>query len=318
VAARCGFAYYVVNQEEAFSRRVLDYFVDEYRSGRTPNPCARCNADVKFMALSLLARDLGAEAVATGHYARLERSGPEAPVRLRRARDRRRDQSYFLFDVEPDHLARAIFPLGELEKEAVRAEARRLGLRCAEKPDSQDVCFVEGRDYRDFLRERADTSRPEPAGDIVDREGALLGHHEGVSGFTVGQRRGAGVAAGRRLYVLQVDAPSATVVMGEREDLLCAGLSLTSVRAHAAAGASFAASVQVRYRHAGAAARVTLGPDGVAEVELLEPVAGVSPGQAAVFYEGDVVLGGGWIAATRASGSRCAGARPSARAQGAA
>jgi len=298
VAAAFGFPYYVLNQEELFSRRVLDYFVEEYRSGRTPNPCARCNADVKFTALARLAVELGAEVLATGHYARLEAAGPGGGRRLLRARDLRRDQSYFLFDVEEDLLERASFPLGALTKEEVRAEARAMGLACAAKPDSQDICFVEGSDYREFLAQRTAGLPAERSGAIVDRSGGVLGRHDGVSGFTVGQRRGAGVAAGRRLYVVEVDAPSGRVVMGERGDLLCGGLILSSVRLRAPAGgaASFDATVQVRYRHAGVPARIHMQEEGTARVELLDPVAGVSPGQAAVFYKGEEVLGGGWIA----------------------
>jgi tRNA-specific 2-thiouridylase len=300
VAAQCGFPYYVVDQEEVFSRQVLDYFVEEYRRGRTPNPCARCNADVKFTALARLAGELGAAALATGHYARLADDAVTGARRLLRAKDRRRDQSYFLFDVEPEHLAGALFPLGDLTKEQVRAEARALGLRGADKPDSQDVCFVEGRDYRDFLKERTAGLTPEAPGAIVDRSGGVLGRHEGISGFTVGQRRGSGVAAGKRLYVLDVNAATGQIVMGERDQLLCGGVTLTAARLRpgAVGDEGTVLTAQVRYRHAGVPATVFMMEGGAARVTFLDPITAVSPGQAAVLYDGDVVVGGGWIDAT--------------------
>jgi tRNA-specific 2-thiouridylase len=305
VAAQIGFRYYVVNQEEAFRREVLDDFTRAYREGRTPNPCVRCNAGVKFEALVKLADDLGAEAVATGHYARLTDDPVTGERALRRGLDREKDQSYFLFDLDPAHRRRALFPLGGMTKAEVRREAVALGLATAGKPESQDVCFLEGGDYRGFLA-RHDNGQAEEPGEMVDTAGRVLARHDGISGFTVGQRRGLGVSAPRRLYVLRVEPEARRVVVGPEEDLACAGLSVTGLRLDAAAGSgSFEALVQVRSRHAGAAARVTPLPGGEASVEFLEPVAGVSPGQAAVFYQGDRVVGGGWIGNTvPAAGSR--------------
>jgi tRNA-uridine 2-sulfurtransferase len=301
VAGQVGFPYYVVNREESFGRRVLDDFVSEYRRGRTPNPCVRCNAEVKFETLARLARGLGASAVATGHYARLDRDPITGRGRLLRARDAAKDQSYFLFDLTEDQIEMALFPLGDLTKQQVRDEAVRLGLATAGKPESQDVCFVEGGDYRSFLHRRmADVGSPERDGEIVDTSGRLLGRHEGLSGFTVGQRRGLGVASGRRLYVVEIDASSRRVVLGGEEDLMRDAIALDPVRFHGApagdrVAAPFEALVRVRYRHAGAAALVTPRPDGGATVAFHEPLRGVSPGQAAVFYDGDLLLGGGWI-----------------------
>ncbi len=300
VADVFGFPYYVVNTEDLFRRKVLDYFVGEYGRGRTPNPCVRCNAEVKFETLARLAADLNAGRVATGHYARIEQS-PGGGHRLLRACDAGKDQSYFLFDLTPAQMALAMFPLGGMRKEQVRAEALRLGLAGAGKPESQDVCFIEGGDYRDFLRSHA------PVGDaggregpIVDTSGVPLGRHEGISGYTVGQRRGLGVSSSRRLYVVAVDASRDTVVLGGREDSMCAGLSLSATRFDAdAPGEPFPAVVRVRYRHAGANAMVRPLPGGRAEIDFEEPLPGVSPGQAAVCYDGDRVLGGGWIDTVR-------------------
>ena len=302
VASVMGFPYYVINKEELFSRRVLDYFVSEYRVGRTPNPCARCNADVKFEALVGLARSLEADAVATGHYARLAEDPVTGHRRLMRAADQAKDQSYFLFDLTQEQLDMAVFPLGDLTKQQVREKAARLGLDSAGKPESQDVCFVEGGDYRDFLRRRSSSDGlSEPEGEMVGLEGEMLGRHDGLSSYTVGQRRGLGVAASRRLYVVAVEAATNRVVLGGEDDLLCDRLSLTGVRCATSddQGGPFEASVRVRYRHAGAAASVTLEAGGRATVIFHEPQRSVSPGQAAVLYDGDFVIGGGWIDAVR-------------------
>jgi len=300
VADQVGFPYYVVNQEELFSRRVLDYFTAEYRSGRTPNPCVRCNADVKFETLARLARDLGAGRVATGHYARLDDDPLTGRPRLRRAVDLSKDQSYFLFDLSPEHLRAAFFPLGDMTKEQVRREAHLLGLATADKPESQDICFVEGGDYRQFLHRRAaaDTAAaPEPAGEIVDTGGAVLGRHEGLSGFTVGQRRGLRVASSRRLYVVSLDAASHRVVLGGEDELKARAIMLTGTRwiPFDRPAAPFETRVRLRHRHAGAGCHVACDDDGGARVTLTEPQRGVSPGQAAVFYDDDTVIGGGWI-----------------------
>jgi len=256
----------------------------------------RCNAAVKFETLVNLAADLGAERVATGHYARIE-SGPDGRRRLLRARDARKDQSYFLFDLTPAQRDLAMFPLGLMTKEQVRAQAHELGLAGAGKPESQDVCFIEGGDYRRFLESRLPArGAGRRAGRIVDTAGAPLGRHDGITGYTVGQRRGLGVSSSRRLYVVAVDASRDEVVLGGREDLMCAGLSLSAARFESQGSREpFDAVVRVRYRHAGAAARVTSLAGGRATIVFEEPLPGVSPGQAAVCYDGEMVVGGGWI-----------------------
>ena len=319
VASQFGFPYYVVNQEEVFSRNVLDYFVDEYRRGRTPNPCVRCNGDVKFEALGRLAVDLGATQVATGHYARLDSCPTTGRRRLLRALDAGKDQSYFLFDLTQEQLSLALFPLGELTKEDVRREAEHLGLATAGKPESQDVCFVEGGDYREFLRRRSERDRVlEQDGDIVDSAGRVLGAHHGLSGFTVGQRRGLGVSASRRLYVVSVEADTRRVVLGDESELSAAALTLTGVTwlGSDAPGAPFETLARVRYRHAGVRCLVVPAAGGTARLTLLEPQRGISPGQAAVFYDGDVVLGGGWIDQVERSGVTPAARLSAGKAEG--
>ena len=300
VANAFGFRYYVINREEAFARHVLDNFVDEYRQGRTPNPCVRCNAGVKFETLTRLARELGADKVATGHYARLVDDPVTGRPRLLRAHDEEKDQSYFLFDLSPEQLERAIFPLGEKTKSEVRAQAVRLGLSMAAKPESQDVCFVEGGDYREFLHRRmADAGRKEQEGDVVDTHGAVLSRHAGLSGFTVGQRRGLGVTTGSRLYVIRLEADANRVVLGGEDELMCSALTVTGTRFHGescdSADRSFAARVRVRYRHVGAEAMVVPHDGERSTIRFEQPLRGATPGQAAVFYDGDMVLGGGWI-----------------------
>jgi tRNA-specific 2-thiouridylase len=324
VAAQVGFRYYVINQEEAFRREVLEDFARAYRAGRTPNPCVRCNAEVKFEALVKLADELGAEAVATGHYARLGVDPATGGRTLHRGLDRDKDQSYFLFDLEPAHRRRALFPLGEMTKAEVRREAASLGLATMGKPESQDVCFLEGGDYRRFLA-RQGNGHAEAGGEMVDTQGRVLSRHDGISHYTVGQRRGLGISSARRLYVLRVEPATRRVVVGPEEGLACAGLTVSGLRLDAAAAGQgpFDAVVQVRSRHAGAAALVTpvLVGDAAdagdtaagATVEFLEPVAGVSPGQAAVFYRGDRVLGGGWIESTWPAVAHPAATRPEAR-----
>jgi tRNA-specific 2-thiouridylase len=275
-----------VDHEEEFRAAVIDDFVAEYAAGRTPNPCVRCNEHVKFGPLLARARALGASRLATGHYARLEGGA------LRRAVDEGKDQSYFLFAMPRATRDFVLFPLGGMTKEEVRGHAARLGLPVAAKPESQEICFVPDGDHAGFVARNA----PVAPGEIVDETGAVLGRHEGVHGFTVGQRRGLGVARGAPQYVVSVDALTRRVTVGPRVRLRRERLAVADVRWSAAAPAApFTAAVQVRHRHRPAPARVV--PDGArATVELLEPLEnGAAPGQAAVFYVGDEVVGGGWI-----------------------
>jgi tRNA-specific 2-thiouridylase len=257
----------------------------------------RCNSEVKFATLEVLARDLGAQAIATGHYARLcddERTGER---RLLRARDGDKDQSYFLFDLTPEQRRVAMFPLGEMTKDDVRAQARALGLATADKPDSQDVCFVEGGDYRGFVGARmAQRGLREEEGAMLDAAGNVIGQHRGVSHYTIGQRRGLGVAASRRLYVIGIDPTANIVQLGDEEDLACRELRLSGLRLHTPfPQEGFETLVKARYRHPGIQGVVTPDGRGGARVTLRDDLRGAAPGQAAVFYDGDRVVGGGWI-----------------------
>ncbi len=294
VAAAIGIPHYILNFEKQFQETVISNFVREYASGRTPLPCAHCNSDLKFSTLLDRARGLGAEHVATGHYARVEQS-PAGRWLLRRSLDPEKDQSYFLFSLTQDQLARAVFPIGELGKPDVRLQARRLGLSVAEKPDSQEICFVPDGDYADFV------ARTEPsvarAGAIVNEQGHELARHGGVHRFTVGQRKGLGVSGPAPMYVLKIEAESGTVTVGARAaldktTLTASGVNWVSVDAPAE---WLPGAAQIRHRHHAATARVRALDTNRAELEFLEPQSAITPGQAVVFYDGDVVVGGGWI-----------------------
>lgn len=293
VAARLGVPYYVLDYTEQFGREVVARFGEGYLAGRTPNPCIECNRRVRFGALLDRVEALGCDVLVTGHHARVDHV--DGRFRLLAGRDAAKDQSYVLHMLGQAELARIVLPIGEMTKYEVRAEAERLGLRTATKPDSQDLCFVQG-DYRDFLREHfPETSR---TGSIVDSDGAIVGSHDGVSGFTVGQRRGLGVAVGEPRYVVKVDAATATVTLGSRAALEAEGCVLENVSfvggADPADGLGVAVKVRYRSRPVPAALfRVEAGW----RVRFDQPIEGVAPGQAAVFYLGDEVLGGGTIVA---------------------
>lgn len=294
VAEDLGFAHFVVDYTVPFADHVVKPFVAAYAAGETPNPCVWCNDRVKFRPLFAHAARLGCDYLATGHYARIDRSG--SVPRLRRAVDARKDQSYFLFSLSSAQLSRTLFPLGELTKEEVRAIAAAAGLATAHKSESQDICFIPDGDVVAFLETQLE---PEArvAGAIIDSDGVCLGEHAGIHRFTVGQRRGLGIAAERPLYVQEIRAQSGDVVVVPRERLLRPGLIARDVRwVHAAPTTPVTAAVQVRSRSRAVAA--TIDPRGDrAEVRFHGPGEVVSPGQAAVFYAGDEVLGGGWIAA---------------------
>jgi len=298
VAEAMGFPHYVLDLEEEFRRQVLEPFAEDYAAGRTPSPCIRCNTFMKFDTLVGRARAVGAESVATGHYAILEDDPRTGRRVLRQAVDRDKDQSYFLFDLSDEQRKRAEFPLGRLRKEEVRELAREWGLSTADKAESMDLCFVaEGESYRDFLR-RQDLGTASRAGSIVDREGQVLGTHSGVENFTVGQRRGIGVPADQKLYVLKVEAESRRVVVGDAAQLDAETCVIERVRwiPFDRPRGPLRASVRIRSNHEGAPATLRDLGDGRAEIRFDDPQRALTPGQAAVAYDGDLVLGGGWIA----------------------
>lgn len=289
VAGILGIPHYVQNFEQQFQARVVDYFIGEYERGRTPNPCLACNEHIKFASLMARAQAFDAGYLATGHYARrLERQGSYA---LHRAVDLDKDQSYVLYGLSQDQLARLLFPLGDYTKAEVRAIARRLGLPVAEKPDSEEICFVPDNNYRNFLRGRV---APSP-GEIVDCEGTVVGRHGGIIDYTVGQRRGLG-AFGDRRYVTQLQPKQNRVVIGLEEDLLSQRLIAGQVRYVSGIAPPADTQVQVKIRYKAALSPATLHPTGDSvELRFAEPQRAITPGQAAVFYAGEEVLGGGII-----------------------
>lgn len=290
VAERLGIAHYVLDFEERFKAAVIDDFARGYAAGRTPIPCVRCNERIKFGDLLGVARELGADALATGHYAR-RIVGPNGPE-LHRAADPAKDQSYFLFATTKDQLDFLRFPLGDLDKAATRALARRMGLPVADKPDSQDICFVPSGHYTDLLARLAPAALQ--PGEIVDAEGRRLGEHAGTARFTIGQRRGLKVAAGERLYVVGIDAKARRVVVGPRRAALCIGAELRGVNwlGRLPAGEVM---VKARYNEPAVPARVEMLDEGRAWVRFDQPQPGVAPGQACAVYAGSRLLGGGWI-----------------------
>ncbi len=293
VAHALGIPHFVIDEAVPFERLVIDYFADEYRAGRTPNPCVMCNEKLKFGNLWDKATALGASFIATGHYAIVEHPQGDAPV-LRKGLDPKKDQSYFLFSLRREQLSRALFPLGSLTKEEIRGIARKLGLKVADKEDSQEICFVPGKDYKAFLRDRGEIFHP---GGFYDAKGAYLGPHDGIELFTVGQRKGLPGGAGTPRYVIDIDAASGRVILGGEEDLLCEEFTVGRVNWHGTTPPMLQRiTVKVRHGHTGDAAEIVAdGPD-TALIRPFEPLRAVTPGQAAVFYDDNRVIGGGWIA----------------------
>jgi tRNA-uridine 2-sulfurtransferase len=292
VAHSLGIPYYVVDEIDTFRTEVMDYFAAEYKRGRTPNPCVICNEKVKFGSLLRKALSFGAETIATGHYARITRNGR---YELRRARDDRKDQTYFLFSLNQDQLARAMFPIGEMTKERTRAIAKEIGLKTYGKEDSQEVCFVPENDYRKFLRESAQVV--DAKGEIVTKEGRVLGHHNGIHNFTIGQREGLNLGGQPRpLYVVELDAANNRVIVGQAEDLLRSEFEVNNCTWHGGEpDGTMEITVKPRHQHPGCVATVIASGKGMAKVSLAEAQRAITPGQAAVFYHDDLVIGGGWI-----------------------
>jgi tRNA-specific 2-thiouridylase len=293
VAAALGIPHYIVRFEQAFREHVIQNFIQEYAAGRTPLPCAHCNSDLKFATLLDRARGLGADRVATGHYAQVEFDAGTGQHVLKRGADADKDQSYFLFSLTQDQLAAAVFPVGSLTKPQVRETARARGLAVSSKPDSHELCFVADGDRAAFI-ERETGPR---SGIITDTEGHVLGRHDGVHRFTIGQRKGLGLSAAQPLYVVDLDAGTQRVVVGTRDNLAASSLEASGVNwiAGAAPSAPIVAEAQIRYRHHAAPATVRALGGTRAQVTFDEPQYAITPGQAVVFYRGDVVLGGGWI-----------------------
>lgn len=295
VAGKLGIPFYLIDEAADFQKEVIQYFAEEYRAGRTPNPCVMCNEKLKFGTLIRRARQLGADFVATGHYARVEHSTSGGRHLLRRGRDPRKDQSYFLFSLRQDQLARTLFPLGELSKTVTREVARDHSLKTAEKEESMEICFVPGNDYGRFLEQSKLVSRHR--GEIVDLRGRVIGTHEGIEFFTIGQRRGLGVSSPAPLYVVDLDPVSNRVVVGD--DTALERSEFTVERCNwipfATPPARLEAAVKIRYNHPGTAATIEPLADGGARIRLHEPQRAITPGQACVFYQDDLVVGGGWI-----------------------
>lgn len=295
VSQKLGIPYYLIDEAEDFQKEVIGYFAEEYRAGRTPNPCVMCNEKLKFGTLIRRAKQLGADFIATGHYARVDHPPEGGRVLLRRGLDLRKDQSYFLFSLRQDQLARALFPLGALNKSGTRDVAREHSLKTAEKEESMEICFVPDNDYGHFLEQARLVQRHK--GEIVNTQGQVLGHHDGIEFYTIGQRKGLGISSPKPLYVLELDPARNRVVVGD-ETLLdkdtfeierCNWIPFEEPPA------SFEALAKIRYNHPGTPATVTPTPGYGAKVRLHTPQRAITPGQACVLYQDDLVLGGGWI-----------------------
>ncbi len=313
--------YYLIDEAAEFQKHVIQYFADEYKAGRTPNPCVMCNQNLKFGRLIDRARQLGADYIATGHFARIERVGPGAPAScrpvaaqsmdsrrqdagapsegrylLKRGRDAKKDQSYFLFSLRQDQLARALFPLGEKTKSDTREVARHCQLKTADKEESMEICFVPDNNYGGFLQQANLVQKHR--GEITDVHGHLLGHHEGIEFYTIGQRKGLGITTPKPVYVVELDATNNRVVVGDesaldRDDFTAMNCNWIPFDQLAE---PVEVTAKIRYNHPGTPATVTPTGNGAVKVKLHTPQRAITPGQAAVFYQDDLVLGGGWIA----------------------
>jgi len=295
VCHKLGIPYYLIDEAAEFQKHVIQYFADEYKAGRTPNPCVMCNQNLKFGRLISRADQLGAQFIATGHFARVERSPTGDRIRLRRGRDLHKDQSYFLFSLRQDQLARAMFPLGEKSKADTREVARHCQLKTADKQESMEICFVPDNNYGGFLQQAGLVEKHR--GEIVDVRGGVLGYHEGIEFYTIGQRKGLGISSAKPLYVIELDPAANRVIVGDdsaldRDEFIAQNCNWI---AFDHPPAIVKATVKIRYNHPGTAAKLTPIEGGKVKVKLETPQRAITPGQAAVFYQEDLVLGGGWI-----------------------
>ena len=300
VAEQIGIPYYLVNAQERFENEVVRPFVDEYLAGRTPIPCTLCNNHLKFDQLLLTARQIGADRIATGHYARNRFDPERGRWVLSRPADKSKDQTYFLFGLTQDQLSRTLFPLGEMQKPAVRSMAADHGLELAQKPDSQEICFIPGGSYSQFLKAYLDEQGrelPDSSGDLVSASGEVLGHHEGIHGFTVGQRKGLGLSSPSPLYVLNIHPESHAVQVGEDADLYTRTLTADRLNWVSIPEPTepIRVSIKIRHRHEPAPATLRVTSEDRIEAIFDDPQRAITPGQSAVFYQGDEVAGGGWI-----------------------
>src|SRR5580693_3364137 len=295
VCDKLGVPYYLIDEAAEFQKHVIQYFSDEYKSGRTPNPCVMCNQNLKFGRLIGRADQLGAQYIATGHFARVEKSADGTRTLLRRGRDLRKDQSYFLFSLRQDQLARAIFPLGEKTKSDTREVARHCNLKTAEKEESMEICFVPDNNYGGFLQSANLVQKHR--GEITDVYGHVLGHHDGIEFYTIGQRRGLGITTPKPVYVVELDPENNRVVVGDETALDRDEFVAERCNWHPfeQLEAPIEVTAKIRYNHPGAAATVTPLDGNRVKVKMHSPVRAITPGQAAVFYQDDLVVGGGWI-----------------------
>lgn len=295
VAEKLSIPHYVLDFRQEFQHRVMDYFVDEYWHGRTPNPCTACNRFVKWEALLAWSREMGADYIATGHYARVEHL-PGGRYTLRECALTGKDQTYALYNLTQDQLSRTLMPLGDYTKEQVRKIAEEIGLSVADKPDSQEICFIPDHDYAKFIEENTDCRIEE--GNFIDKDGRILGRHKGITHYTVGQRKGLGLSMGRPVFVTEIRPETNEVVIGENEDvfserLLCSHLSWMAIGG--LFGEEMRVTARIRYSHKGAPCLIRETDDGRVECLFDEPQRAAAPGQAVVFYDGDLVVGGGTI-----------------------